>query len=119
MTPENIIDRDDRSFGLGRLVYIFMGVAFALLMIWMMMPPPLFSGVAAVLFLGYFLSLIGVSVSSFIWLQRFGNKEPDENHVFQTRGFMTAWLVISILLAVGSAFFVMFALAVSGLFGMI
>ena len=116
---ENIIDHHDRASRLGRLVYVFIGTAFLLLMVWMMMPPPMFSGIAAALYIGYLVALIGVLISSFIWLHRFGNTEPDEDHVFQTRGYMTAWLVISILLFVGSISFALLAMLASGLFGMI
>jgi hypothetical protein len=100
-------------------VYIQVAISIVLVFVWFSFPPPLFEGAPKVICIVYFLMLIGVSVSSFVWLLRYGNRPVSETITSGSKYRMIASLAISILAFMGSAFFVLFALMVSGLLNMI
>jgi hypothetical protein len=94
-------------------------ISIATFIVWTMVPPPVFTGLGFALTILYFLAVLGISAFSFVWLHRFGNNPAIEKEMPRSRRYMTAVLVISIFFAAASAFFVVLALAVGGLFGMI
>ena len=100
-------------------VIVQIAISIVLVFVWFSFPPPLFKGIPKVVCIAYFLTLIGVSVSSFVWLLRFGNKPVSEGISLNSRNRMIASLVVSILALAGSAAFVLFALLASGLLNMI
>jgi hypothetical protein len=100
-------------------VIIQIAISIVLFFVWTSFPPPLFKGTPKIVCIVYFLTLIATSVSSFVWLLRFGNKQVSEGIGLNSKYRMIVSLAISILALIGSAFFVLFALMVGGLLNMI
>jgi hypothetical protein len=105
------------------VLHFFIWGAVAMFLSWASRRPPMFEGIAGVMVICYFVGLMGVLVTSFYWLARFDKKPASENISRNTRTFVVASLIISTIIStivmVGSLFFVLFALAVRGLFNML
>jgi hypothetical protein len=99
-------------------VIIQIAISIVLVFVWFSFPPPLFKGTPKLVCIAYFLTLIGVSVSSFVWLLLFGNKPESDGISNNSKARVIVSLAISILAFIGSAFLVLLALA-SGLVNMI
>jgi hypothetical protein len=99
--------------------YVLVAISFLLAFVWFSFPPPLFEGIPKLVCIAYFLALSGVSVSSFIWLQRHNRGSIRESALSGTKRRMLILLIVSILFLMASAFLLIFALAVSGLLKMI
>jgi hypothetical protein len=118
-TPERVAGLDKKAQRLGAMVYIFLGTAIVLFLVWMMWPPPIFKGIPGAIFIGYLLSVVGVFISSFMWLVRFGGIQPTGKNVFRSRGYMVALLVLSILFFGASVLIAALGLALGGMLNMI
>jgi hypothetical protein len=90
--------------------YILVTISIALVFVWFSFPPPLFEGIPRLVCIAYFVALSGVSVNSFVWLLRHSRSPLSEETSSGSRHRMVALLAMSLLVMVGSAFFVLFAL---------
>jgi len=101
------------------VLHVLIWTVVLLFLSWTSMKPPMFEGVAGAIGICYFITLLGVLATSFYWLMQAETEQASETISRGTRTFVIASLVVSILVLVGSLFFVLFALAIRGLFNMI
>ena len=118
-TPENIEDQTQKAQRLARLVYILIVITVVFFVTLMDLRPLEHTGILKYVAIGYFLSLVGVLVSSLTWLFRFGPLATNGTALSRTKKYMIAWMLISIVFVTASAFLLLVALTGGFLFDMI
>lgn len=100
-------------------MWFFIWAAILIFLSLWTLPTPIFEGFSLAVVVGYFISLAGIILTSSLWLLKFNKVVVEDDGFVSAKRAVLISLILSIVAALGSGLFLMFALAVTGLFNMI